>query len=383
VNQMRGLVCVVIACAGLEASSCAPTEFQDASLVSSVRILTSSAEPPYAKPRSSVEVHVLAFDGRPIQPAPMRIFWLPLVCENPKNDAYYACFQQFASLAAAAGTGAKAGDAGIARDGGEGGSGQTTSVTLVTACDAGSDAPSGGLGTALVPGTDLTPALPQGDCVDFVMPSDAVTANPNKPTPPTPYGLAILFNIACAGHLELVPQDPNNVQSPPLACFDAQHNRLGPNDFVFGFTRVYAYDMLENANPSIDSIDVNGQPLNLDPDAGPVGIDVPHCVAGSPCPNIHIGPVVPASSQEPDPAAFGLNIHPGKEQVWAEFYSTLGSFTSAWRLLYDPVTGSVGPPADTDTEFQVPDHPGGGTIWIIVHDNRGGATWATVPLRVN
>ena len=374
----------LVAVMGWVASSCAPSSFPDSSLVSSVRILASSTQPPYAKPGSPVRVGVLAFDGRANKTEPMKIFWLPFVCKDPPNDAYYACFQQ---LAAGAGGTQDAGAAG-AQDAGAGPAGGAAvgaSVALATACDAGPRAP-GAIG-ALVPGVDLTPLLPQGDCVDFVMPSDAIAAHASDPAPPVPYGMAILFNIACAGHLELVPRDPNNIQSPPIGCFDAQHNRLGPNDYVLGFTRAFAYDSLENKNPEVDGIevDVEGQlSMNLDLDGGTeAGFDVDHCPAGSKCKTVHIGPLVPASSQEANPLVHDLHGKELKEQIWAEFFSTLGSFGSDARLLYDPATGSVGSSADTNNEFNPPDHPDDGTIWIVVHDNRGGATWVTVPVRVH
>jgi hypothetical protein len=363
----------LVASLGWAASSCAPTPFPDASLVSSVRILASSADPPYAKPGALVRVRVLAFDGRANKTEPMNIFWLPFVCKDPPNDAYYACFAQFG---AGAGSGQEAGAPG-GMDAGAG-------VTLATGCDAGlPDAAAIGVLTA---GADLTSILPQGNCVDFVMPSDAITAHSSNPSPQVPYGLAILFNVACAGHLELVPRDPNNIQSAPIGCFDAQHNRLGPSDYVLGFTRVFAYDMLENANPEIDAIevDVDGQVTDLDFDGGTeAGFDVDHCPDGSKCTSVHVGPIVPTSSQEPNPLVHDVNNHELKEQIWAEFFSTLGSFGSDARLLYDPATGSVGTTADTNNEFDPPDHAGDGTIWIVVHDNRGGATWASLPVRVH
>ena len=57
--------------------------------------------------------------------------------------------------------------------------------------------------------------------------------------------------------IEIVPLDPNNPnpQQVPIGCFDANHNALGPDDWVFGFTRVYAYNDVANANPTISSID--------------------------------------------------------------------------------------------------------------------------------
>jgi hypothetical protein len=118
------------------ASSCAPTGFKDESQIETVRIIASAADEPYAKPGDTVNVTVLAFDGRPVQPEPMTLYWLPFVCENPEGDAYFACFEKLA---------AGGGDAG-APDGGSGGS---------------------GAGAILKPGVDLTPLLPTGPSFSF------------------------------------------------------------------------------------------------------------------------------------------------------------------------------------------------------------------------
>src|SRR5579884_998305 len=96
-DRTRGLVRTTLVAAGAwAASSCAPGGFPDLALVTSVRILASAADTPYAKPGDVVNVHVLAFDGRASPTRPMTVYWLPFVCENPANDAYYACFQQLA-----------------------------------------------------------------------------------------------------------------------------------------------------------------------------------------------------------------------------------------------------------------------------------------------
>jgi hypothetical protein len=331
------------------ASSCAPSGFQSAALVNGVRILASSADQPYAKPGATVTVQVLAVDERATKLVPMTLYWLPFVCSDPPNDAYYACFSQFAG-----GRGGPAADAGA--DSG-------------TAVDGGG--PAGG---RLEPGVDLT-LLPTGPSFQFTMPADAVTAHPNQP-PAIPYGLAIVFNVACAGHLELLPLDPGNVQSAPIGCFDSQHNLLGPNDFVFGFSRVYAYDELENANPVIDHIDVEGKSVDLQQ-----GFETPRCASGS-CASIHIGPVVPASSQEVNPLERDVNGNQLKEEIWAEFFASTGSLSDEARLLYNTTTGSVGGPNVTDNQFHPPSDAGDGFIWIVVHDSRGGASWATVPVHI-
>ena len=333
-------------------SSCAPGGFQSSTLVNSVRVLASSADQPYAKPGATVNVQVLAVDGRAEKTTPMTLYWLPFVCFDPPDDAYYNCFSQFAEAVR-----------GGAVDGGaEAGAGPV---------DGGAPAaPDGSLPMVGTPGPGVElMGLPSGPSFSFTMPANVIAAHMTQP-PVTPYGLAIVFNVACAGRLELLPPNPGNVQAAPVGCFDAQGNLLGPNDYVFGFSRVYAYDELENANPVIDHVDVNGQAVDLQ-----LGFQVRHC-APNDCANVHIGPVVPPSSQEPDP------LDNDKEEIWAEFFSTVGSFTDEARLLYNTTTGSVGDPSATDDQFHPPNDPGDGTIWIVVHDSRGGASWATVPVHV-
>jgi hypothetical protein len=345
-------------------SSCAPGGFRDETTISGVRIMASAADKPYAKPGDTVTVNVLAYDGRANKPEPMKVYWLaeqgcpPFVCTDPPNDAYYACFQQLLAAGTADAGSGSAGDAG-------GGAG-----------------PGGSCRLALPPpGIELN-KLVTGSSFQFTMPADAVTKHPVVPGTPVPYGLAIIFNIACAGHIELLPIDrtSDNPVQVPLGCFDKDHNQLSPDDYVIGFTRVYAYDTLTNANPVIDHVDVEGQPVDLTQ-----GFTTARCTASrrDNCPKVRIGPVVPASSWELNPEARDVNGNIVHEEIWADFYVTFGQVTSAARLLYDARTGSVGGPDVTNNEFLAPADPGDGFIWIVVHDSRGGATWAQVPVHVN
>lgn len=356
----------LLACAWTS-SSCAPSGFADPTLVQTVRILASGADQPYAAPGADVTVNVLAYDGRKTQTEPMTMYWLPFVCENPLDDAYYACFQQFASEAAGSyDGGAPRGDAGA------------------------------GAGKFIGPGGVLQ--VPTGPNYSFQMPSDAVTSHPTVPGTPVPYGLAIIFNVACAGHLQLVPIDPSNQnpQTVPIGCFDSNGNQLGPDDWVFGFTRIYSYDKIKNANPVISYVDVGGKHLPVTPQPGaPQVYTAPACNSGTGClsmpvctsggSNCHVqmGPVVPESSWEVNPELNDMNGKPLHEQLWVDFYSSLGSVQDEARLLYDPVTGSVGDPSHTDTTFEGPSTAGTGNVWMIVHDSRGGAAWVTIPLLVH
>ncbi|MDP9034873.1 MAG: hypothetical protein M3O50_08695 [Myxococcota bacterium] len=336
-------------------SSCAPGGFQAPSTVSSVRILASTADPPYAKPGATVTLQLSAFDGRKTQTEPMVLYWLPFVCENPDSDAYYACFPKLA--------------AGLSARGSAG-------------------ATDGGM-QAIGSGVDLTPLLTAAGAVGpsyrFTMPADAVTSHPLVAGAAVPYGLAILLNVACAGHLELLPAVAGNAnpQALPLGCFDAGHNRLGAEDYVFGFTRVYAYEGISNANPVVDHVEADGIAL------GPTQTFVTNrCSADrrANCPHVRIGPVLPSSAQEqPDPST-----GQPREQIWADYFSTFGQFTDDARLLFDSTTGCVDKlhradlcgSSDTDDDFLPPAEPGNGKIWIVVRDNRGGAAVREVSVLV-
>ncbi|MDP9151896.1 MAG: hypothetical protein M3O36_18390 [Myxococcota bacterium] len=342
----RALRRVALALFAWAASSCAPGGFQDPTLISSVRILASTADLPYARPGATVSLQLSAFDGRKTQTEPMVLYWLPFVCENPDSDAYYACFPKLAAALSARGSGGAA-------DGG---------------------APAFGSGVDLTP--LLTAAGAVGPSYHFTMPANAVATHPAVRGARVPYGLAIVMNAACAGHLELLPLDPGNAnpQALPLGCFDAQHNRLGAEDYVFGFTRVYAYDSITNANPVIDHLEADGNALDATQT-----FTTKRCSAErrANCPHVRVGPVLPSSAQEqPDPST-----GQPREQIWADYFSTFGQFTDDARLLFDSTAGCVDKlqradlcgSSDTDNEFLPPGEPGEGKIWIVVRDNRGGA----------
>jgi len=330
-------------------ASCAPSGFADPTIINTVRILASSADQPYAAPGADVNLQVLAYDGRTSKPEPMTIYWLPFVCENPPDDAYYNCFQQI-----------------------EGG---------------GSFVGAGGVLN-----------LPTGPSYAFHMPEDAVTSHAPVAGTATPYGLAILFNIACAGHLELVPIDPDNQnpQTVPIGCFDENHNQLGADDWVFGFTRVYAYDKLTTPNPVISYVDVGGTHLQVTPQAGvPQVYSTPACNSSSGCLSMPVctssdpkncqvsfGPVVPSSSWVVNPEQTDINGNPLHVEIWADYYTTFGELGDEARLLYDSTTGSIGGPSVTDTLFQAPSTAGTGTIWVVVHDDLGGTSWVTIPVLI-
>ena len=116
-----------------------------ATLLTTVRILASSADPGLRAARLHGDgCRCSPFDGRPTPPEPMTIYWLPFVCEDPADDAYYACFQELGGGDA----GAPAGDGGGASPGTRG----------------------------FPAGADITPFLPTGPSYQFFRcPSDVVS----------------------------------------------------------------------------------------------------------------------------------------------------------------------------------------------------------------
>jgi hypothetical protein len=363
---MLGL-CVVVLGSG---ASCAPSGFADPTQITTVRILASSSDEPYAAPGSDVTLNVLAYDGRTTKPEPMQIYWLPFVCENPPDDAYYNCFEQIEMGGGSDGGAPRGGDAGS------------------------------GVGSFIGAGGVLN--VPTGTSYTFTMPSDAVSSHSSEPGTKYPYGLAVIFNIACAGHLQIVPIDPNNInpQTVPIGCFDSSGNQLGADDWVFGFTRVYAYDesyiqMANNVNPQVSYVDIGGKHLQVTAQAdapqiyttpacdSPTGcLTMPHCTGdGSTC-QVPFGPSVPKSSWNTNPEETDINGNAVHDEIWVDFYATFGNLGDEARLLWDSTTGLVGPTSATDSLFQAPSTPGTGTIWMVVHNDRGGASWVTMPVLV-
>ncbi|MDF2698063.1 MAG: hypothetical protein K0S65_6446 [Labilithrix sp.] len=219
--------------------ACGGSGFDSQSRVNSVRMFGVRPDKPYAKPGETVTLEVLSTDGRREKARPLKIFWIPIVCINPREDLYYLCF------------------APSSFDGGAGDGG----VRLVPPFPPDGGAPSVGAGglSSIPVGIDLSPFLPQGDTFSFQMPDDVIV--PRRGT--VPYGLAIVFNIACAGQVRLAERTSNNPQQIPIQCTDEEGVPLSPNDYVIGINRVYSYADRTNANPIVERVTLDG--VDVDP----------------------------------------------------------------------------------------------------------------------
>lgn len=312
-------------------------EFDPPSELKTLRVLAAQKSAPYAKPGEDVEMRMLWHDGSPKAPRPVEVAWFA-GCYNPPGDLYAGCFQQFAEAGPPSGPG-------------------------------------------LPPGIQVG----FGDRFTFTMPADVISSRPPPSDPKTaPYGLAYLFFAACAGHLD---QPPEGSEGFPVACYGPGGELLGADDFVAGYSAVYAYESYRNENAIVTGFRVEGQDtagscigdacLDTPPSPTLDCASVP-CVdacsddGGEDCPDIGIQPLVDPASAELDQISLDAYGKSYGEQMWIRYYVTAGSVKSDVRLLNDAQKGWN---ADYGTAFRAPSKPGPVSIWAVVHDNRGGVGW--------
>jgi hypothetical protein len=343
-------------------AACGSPGFEPASKVKGLRVLALQKEPPYPHPGETVDLKLLYWDGKTDETAPRKVQFNFFQCDNPPGDLYYACFaNKLMPLSEAPAPVPDAGsDAAPLADASEDVADASDDVAdAIDIGDASADAtPDGGSAPsddARIVTKRIT--IPSRD--GFVLDRD-----------PTDYGLRYVFFTACAGHLGAA--DPGSANGLPIGCFDDMNQKLGPDDFVPGYSSLYVYDELRNANPVL-----NSPSLVIDEAAKRVD-GVPHvmrCTASdrSACPAFTVKADVSRESAERDPEAKDANGNPLLEQLWVAYYSTDGDFTNSLRLVNDATTGFND---DHGTKFRAPPTPGTVHLFGVVHDNRGGVVWA-------
>jgi hypothetical protein len=305
-------------------AACQQVKLDPPNKIASVRILATRADQPYARPGATVTMDVLAIDGRPTKAAPMNVYWVPSVCANPPSDMYSACFPA--------------------------------------------------LQQALPRGVDLAPLLASGTSFTFRMPDDAIASH--LPADGEPYGVAFVFTIACAGHVEYVPSGRAAPDGVPFGCFDDSGVRLGADDFVFAYSRVYAFAARSNQNPVLGGVTFGGDPVDV-----AQGISAGICTESNTdhCPTRPLDVVVPNDSQELDPSNLDVDGQVLHEQLYVDYYLTGGRVMNDTVVIFDPRAGR---PSGTGDEFSAPADAGEYQVWVVAHDNRGGAAWQSFPLHV-
>jgi hypothetical protein len=372
--------------------------------IKTLRILGVSKDKPYAEPGDVVTLSMLWYDGgrgarRLVVPdagtsaeggaagmgplgeagaatnptrRQVKLTWLG-GCINPPADSYSGCFAQYAQALAS-----------------------------------GAVLPVDGVEPAALPTAVIT--VGTGSHFSVKIPTDAELGRPllhpsQDPRLPN-YGISYVFFALCAG--DLAPGDEHF----PVHCQDSAGHDLGPDDFVLGYSAIYFFAHGPSGEPYL-----NANPVTTGLKFGPKDVSDVTCFGDAclgsctaeGCQNAPAQPInrddfptlyLPAckddgDSQKCPPHDLRLDINPAtfeldqvsdeaygrgfKEQMWIDYYSTRGRFRSATKLLndatkgYNPVNG---------TQFYAPKEPGPVDLWIVVHDNRGGVSWAGTTLMI-
>ncbi len=325
------------ALSSLLAFGCAP-QFDTASTVDTLRVMGVLKDKPYAQPGDEVNFAALWDDANERPAGEVTFTWIA-GCTNPPDDLYSKCFQDVDPSKATIGT---------------------------------------------------------GNEFKYKIPEDIIeTHAPPEDPGVVPYGIAYVYFAACAGDLKPIQVDTSGAMPTyPLGCFNKETGeKLGQDDFVVGYTAVYAYEKLTHSNPSISGFWYVDKPVT--PDC--IGVD---CVKSEPPATAETTPAcdddtlcVPACEAEDDTCP-AYQIYPiidrpteaesertaqGEEQIWIQYLSDGATFTKDLTLGRDPSAGWI---ADYSTEFMAPAEPGLIYIWAVVRDSLGGQNWARIRVLV-
>ena len=210
--------------------------------------------------------------------------------------------------------------------------------------------------------TGNSPLLAQGldlSSISYTVPSDALDSLPSAAKPSAMVGL---LSIACPGDLSLEP-GPNDL---PFTCKEAGTGRVFDfEEYIIGLKRIQVRSTDRNQNPTIESVTFDGQewPENevkqviaCDTDKNeykPCADDTKHRIAAR----------LSAASVESGTTEFGVDF---TEQVIIEYFATEGVFEYEIKVASDPQTNWAARKAASGKDL---------TLWMVVHDDRGGATW--------
>lgn len=321
------------------AFGCAHFPYENKSEVKSVRILAVKADLPFAHPGETVNLEALIIDGRehPENGLPMHFYWFPTPCVNPPGGQYFNCFPYL----------------------------EAEFPTL---------------------GVDVSSQLLEDTKHSITIPANALDGVVQTPgTSGEPKVTSWNFMMICAGRVQRkIRTDNYQENQSPFGCFDDAGNELPITEGTFGFTRVTVTSTERNNNPHLltdKPILFRGIPV--DP---AVGIRVPKCrkdpveifTRGN-CDTFGMDIQYSDDDAEIDPANLDANGKPGRETIYTDWYVTLGRFPEPRRIDRDPFKGR--PPVPNNL-YEPPRAPGRGIMWIVLHDNRGGTDWTSIPVEI-
>lgn len=345
---MRSWRCLLTPLASLVTLGCGPN-FAPPSEIAGLRVLAVHQDPGSGSPGATMKLDMLLADRRIIgltesDPAPeLSVTWFA-GCHNPPGRQYFACLPAVRELALAAGAGS-------------------------------------------IPPGELAGRVGTGTHFETPLPDDILSAAPLVPHDPIHYGVSYVFFVVCAGTPGF---DPSITEGLPVTCTSADDQPVGPSGLVVGFTTIYTYDGVDNANPVMTSLDFDGEPMPVSRLSMPVSAcetddecagdyrhrrkcttDTRTCApvigtcSGDSCPEYSVTPRIDTISVE--------RFTDGYEVMWASYYATSGTMSHDARLVVDRVAGLTGDPTAT---WKAPQTAGTSRIWVTANDQRGGADGA-------
>jgi hypothetical protein len=225
-----------------------------------------------------------------------------------------------------------------------------------------------------------------GETFQAQTPPDIIAARPVAKDVVYPYGVEMVFFAYCGGTLRRA----HSSQQFPVGCFDPESGReLGRDDFEFGFYPLFSYEVVENQNPVLGSMNLVGVPKGDDcSDTLPCGEGyhcgsqnhclpiVQRCTASKveDCEKHSLTVDVPRASVEQAVVAHIAAADAKPETIWVSYYASGGSFEHDSQLINEPNTGwndnSAGIwRANTEPNREV-------RLWSVVRDNRNGVAWS-------
>jgi hypothetical protein len=317
-------------------ASCAYLPYENKSEVKSVRILATKADLPYAHPGETVNLEALVWDGREKPTLPMHFWWIPLAvpCTNPPGGNYFDCYPQLEA----------------------------------TYPNIGVD-----ISSQLVEDTKFQIHVPE-TALDGVVPPPGTNGEPLVTT--------WQFMIVCAGHPQRkVRTTAYQENQAPFGCFDDDGKELPFEQGEFGFMRVTVSKTARNNHPKIGAVVQRGRAVQPGE-----GLWFFRCFKGAAevffrgnCDTVGMDVTYDDADAEIDPANLDANGNPGRETIYTDWYVTLGRFPEPRRIERDPFKGR---PEVPNNLYEPPRDPGHGLMWIVLHDNRGGTDWTSLPVEI-
>lgn len=327
-------------------------DFDPQSAIVGVRVLGVRVDTPYAKPATQPKLDMLLVDGSPARGSrPVQIAWFH-GCKNPDGLSFLRCYPE------------------LSRRLGEAYANRPAPIDRE------------------VPGL-----VTFGTTATADVPADTLSSRPETKDP-IKQGRVYVFFAACGGQVTYDPSPPNSSGLPIRCVRPGTNDDLPAEEFVYGYTTIFVFDQITNANPIIDGVTFGGTaPPAATCDQGCPATTacgsrnrclqiVPVCndAKADTCPTYPMKPIVARASAELDPISSALDGKPTLESIYVSYAALNGRFENGTGLVNDLNRGWN---EESEGKFQAwKSVPGEATLYAAVRDNRGGQAFVSVDVLI-